>query len=169
MGDLLTKLGIDWKLLLAQLVNFLILFFVLRRFLFKPMLAMLAKRRERIEEGLEHAKQADHRLAHVDAERKEVLRGAEMERSAVLEKLVEESVAMRKRRTAAAEQEAQDILANARKESERERAGMLNDAQQQVGTLVLAAAQKVTAGAISDKEHGKLIEQAVQELKNVEL
>ena len=38
MSELLSKLGIDWRLLIAQLINFLILLFVLRRFAYKPIL-----------------------------------------------------------------------------------------------------------------------------------
>ena len=50
--DVFAKLGIDWKLLIAQAVNFGILFLVLRRFAYKPMLDFLENRSAQIDKGL---------------------------------------------------------------------------------------------------------------------
>ncbi len=66
MEQLLSQLGIDWKLLLSQAVNFFLLLIVLRLFVYKPLLQMLHERRERIEEGIEKAKEADIRLLEAE-------------------------------------------------------------------------------------------------------
>lgn len=59
------ELGIDWKILLGQIINFLILLFLLRRFVFKPFLAILEKRRNRIEEGIKNAQAAEKSLENI--------------------------------------------------------------------------------------------------------
>ena len=72
-----TQLGIDWKLLLSQAVNFLLLLIILRIFVYKPVLKAMRKRKEKIEEGLAKAKEADVRLKEVDIIAKKKLKEAD--------------------------------------------------------------------------------------------
>ena len=71
--EIFSKLGIDWRLLLAQVVNFLILLFVLRRFAYTPMLRFLEKRKNRIEKGLKEGKLATEKLLQIAKKEKEIL------------------------------------------------------------------------------------------------
>lgn len=59
------ELGIDWKILLGQIVNFVILLFLLKRFALKPFLAILEKRRNKIEEGIKNSQEAEKSLAKI--------------------------------------------------------------------------------------------------------
>src|SRR3989344_4435551 len=59
MAELLENLGIKWQLLIAQVVNFLILLFILRKFLYGPMMKFLRERRQTIEEGLKKSELAE--------------------------------------------------------------------------------------------------------------
>ncbi len=77
MSALLETLGINGKLLLGQMLNFLIVLLVLRWAVYKPLLAMMKKRRERIEFGIQGAEEADRRLTQVDVESQERLRKAD--------------------------------------------------------------------------------------------
>ena len=88
MSDLIEQLGIDWKLLLSQAINFFILLAVLTVFVYKPILAKLKERKEKIESGLEKAKEADIRLKEIDQIAKNRLKEAE-ERSIVMLKETE--------------------------------------------------------------------------------
>ncbi len=65
MSELINQLGLDWKLLLSQAVNFLLLLVVLRVFAYKPILKILKDRREKIEAGLTKAKEAEVRLGEI--------------------------------------------------------------------------------------------------------
>ena len=77
MNELLEQLGINWKLFLSQAVNFFILLFVLRAFVYKPLLAAIKKRNEKIKEGLDKAEEATIRLKEVDSIAKEKLKEAD--------------------------------------------------------------------------------------------
>jgi F-type H+-transporting ATPase subunit b len=70
MNQLLTSFGVDWKLLLAQMVNFAILLYVLKRFAYTPLLKMLQDRQDIVRKGLEDAQNAEKSLnaAHIDAQ-----------------------------------------------------------------------------------------------------
>ena len=77
MEILFHKLGIDWKLLLSQGVNFLILLGVLTFFVYRPLLRLLQDRRSTIEEGMRGADEAARRLREIETEREERLKEAE--------------------------------------------------------------------------------------------
>ena len=62
----ITNFGIDWKMLLSQITAFFVLFFLLRFLAYKPILAILKKRQEKIDLGLAHAKEAQTRLQEID-------------------------------------------------------------------------------------------------------
>ncbi len=79
MQELVRQFGLDWKLLLAQVVNFLILLYLLERFAYGPIIAMLAERRRKIEEGIAASKNALQRLADAEKTRSEMILKAEQE------------------------------------------------------------------------------------------
>lgn len=169
MEELLEKLGIDWRLLIAQIVNFAILFVILRKFLYRPVLAMLAERGERIAKGLADAEQSSERLRGVELERKDVLHRAEMERQGMLERASADVDALRHTRIAAAEAEAAHVLERARVEAQRERADLLADVRREVGDLLAAVSQRVTASELPAAVHERLIATASEELQRMDL
>ena len=65
MESIIATFGLDWKLLLAQPVNFFVLLAVLRFTVYRPLLAVMKKRQKTIETGLEKAIEADERLASI--------------------------------------------------------------------------------------------------------
>lgn len=91
MSELVEQLGLDWKLLLSQAVNFLILLVLLRRFAYKPLLKVLKERRAKIEGGLEKAEEAEARLLEVDEIAKEKMKATEGEAMAMMRATEEKS------------------------------------------------------------------------------
>ncbi len=77
MNELLQQLGIDWRLLLSQAANFLILLILLTFLVYRPILNILKERRMKIEEGLEKADEADRRLEEAGIHFKNRLKEAE--------------------------------------------------------------------------------------------
>ena len=126
-------LGIEWPLLLAQIVNFLLLMVLLRMFLYKPVLNMLAARKERIVQSMR------------DTERvSAAAREAEAEKAKVLEQARREAQEIRALATREAEKIAQDVLSRADAEATEIRMKAQADAQKQ-GELILAEANKQIA------------------------
>jgi len=76
-NELLSQLGIDWKLFLSQAVNFFILLVVLTVFVYKPIIKIIKQRTAKIKEGLDKAEEADVRLKEVDVIGKEKIKQAE--------------------------------------------------------------------------------------------
>ncbi len=162
--EVLAKLGVDWKLLLAQVVNFLILLFVLRRFAYKPMLKFLDDRSKKIETGLRDAKRATEKLSEIEAKEREVLEEAR-----------KESVAMIARARESAEKTAEKIMIESREESERvlnetrkkiavERESMRTDMKRELAGLVLLATEKVLNEKLKSTDDAELIRKAVEKI-----
>jgi F-type H+-transporting ATPase subunit b len=105
--ELIHQFGIDWKLLLAQVVNFLVLLYVLKRFAYGPIINVLQERRKKIEEGIRASNDAQKRLAQAEEEKKTILLRAE-----------EESVGVVSKAEKIAEDQARIIIIHATEESE---------------------------------------------------
>ena len=82
--EVLAKLGIDWKLLIAQAVNFIVLLWVLRRYAYAPILKALEARTKKIEQGLKDAASSGERLQQVVEEEKRVMVAAREEAHDIL-------------------------------------------------------------------------------------
>ncbi len=136
MNALLAAFGIDWRLLLINLLNFGILLAVLWYFLYTPLTKMLEARRQRVIEGVERANEADRKLVEIEESRADLLARAGKE--------AEDVVATA--RTAALQKQ-QEIIA----QGETGAANILSDAQAQAAEL------KREALAQSKQEVAKLI------------
>lgn len=115
MSELFSQLGINWKLLLSQGVNFFIVLAVLTIFVWRPLLALMAERRKKIEAGLEDAKVASEKLAGADELVKGRLTEADREAVVVIQKA--EKVAIEKAATlvSIADKKAETLLEEARR------------------------------------------------------
>lgn len=93
MQELFQKLGINWKLILAQAANFLIILTVLRFTVYKPLIRILNERKRKIQEGFNNAEEAKRKLDTADSAYREKIAEAEKESlilSARMEKEAEE-------------------------------------------------------------------------------
>ena len=84
MVQLFNAFGVDVFKLAFQIVNFLLLLWLLNRFLFKPVVGLLDQRNERIREGLENAEQARQDRAQAEADRRSALETARNEANEIL-------------------------------------------------------------------------------------
>ncbi len=86
MSELLHTLGIDWKLLIGQAVTFGLLLIILRFSVYKPLLDVMRKRRERIEHGLKGADEIDKRLGAIEQAKEQKLAKADQQALAIVSK-----------------------------------------------------------------------------------
>lgn len=154
--EALANLGVDWKLFLAQAVNFLILLFILRRYAYRPMLEFLEKRSERIEKGLQDAEAATKKLSEMEEKEKKVLMVARSEAKT----LIEAAETAAKKRDAehllVTEDKAKRFLEEARTKIEEEKKKVLLEAKQEIVEVVALSVEKILKEKV-DKEKGKEI------------
>src|SRR6516225_1451221 len=156
--------GVDWIHLIAQILSFGIVCWVLNRFAYRPVLATLEERRQRIAESLANAEKIKAELARTEALRQEKL--AEVNKQAT--KMIEEAKAAAKRvqevETQKAIAAAEQIVAKAREAAERDHASMLADLKREVGRLVAQTTATVTGKILTTEDQQRLTQEAAKQL-----
>lgn len=158
--------GVDvWKLGF-QIVNFLLLLYLLNRFLFKRVLRLLDERQSRISQGLEDAETAarDRELAR--AERVAALAEARREAEAMVQRAARSAEAAGGEILAKAKADAEQVTARARDEISAEKERALAEIRGEVADLALEAAGKLVGSEMDDPTQRRLVEQFLSEARN---
>lgn len=156
--EALANLGIDWKLFVAQGVNFLVLLFILRRYAYRPMLEFLEKRSDRIEQGLKDAEAAQVKLTEMEAQEKKVLAGARDEARAIISAAEASAKKRDALRLSETETKTKRFLDEAVIKIEEEKRRMLLDVKQEIAEVVTLSVEKILKEKIDMEKDKKLIE-----------
>ncbi|MGB9608774.1 MAG: hypothetical protein ACPL3E_00145 [Minisyncoccia bacterium] len=113
MQELIHQLGIDWKLLLSQAVNFGLVLIILKIFVYQPLLNLLNERRKKIEEGILKAEEADKRLSQVENLKLEKIKEAEKEVLTLIQEGKEKAIQIEAEILEKAKQKQEEILKQA--------------------------------------------------------
>ncbi|HUY62858.1 MAG TPA: ATP synthase F0 subunit B [Candidatus Paceibacterota bacterium] len=143
MQQLLSAFGIDWRLLLAQAVNFGIVLAALWYFLYKPVLRILEERRRVVAKGVEDAKQAAVTLAGAGDEATKRLRAAEHEAEDVMTRAREAAESEKERIVKAAEARAAAALKDAEARATAEAARLKRESEKDIAYTAVLMAEKV--------------------------
>lgn len=150
-------LGINFGYLLVQILNFAIIFVVLRAWVYKPVLNLLQTRRETIAQGLEDARVAAEARANAEKEAEQVLADAQAEAGGIVREATERAESAVKDVRTAAEAEIAAARQAGTEESAEERNRMLGELRGQVAALSMAAAQKLVGDALDEQRQRSLI------------
>jgi F-type H+-transporting ATPase subunit b len=123
--------------------NLVILYFALKHFLFKPVTAMLEKRKKSIEDSINDSEEKQRAAAALKTEYEEKLKGAHAESQRLVSEARDRANREAEGIVSDARQEAERLTARAREEIDRERERMMKELQGEVAGLALAAASKL--------------------------
>jgi F-type H+-transporting ATPase subunit b len=152
--EALKNFGVEWPFFIAQLVNFAILFFLLKRFLYKPILDMLESRRAEIEEGLRNAKQMAEDAKKFDAEQSALMQKAKKESQTIVDNALVAGEKIREDILKDAEEKAKDFMKTSELRLEEEKKKMIGEVSAEVLTLASSIAEKILREKL-DGEHDK--------------
>jgi F-type H+-transporting ATPase subunit b len=164
MGQVAQTFGVDWSHLLAQIVSFSIVCGVLYALAYKPILAMLATRREQITQGLANAEKIKTELARIEVERRAVLAKADSDGRQLIEDARAAAARLEAEETRRARTAAEQIVLKAQAAAERERALMLADLKRQIGRLVIQTSAAVTGKILTAEDQRRLAEETARQL-----
>lgn len=143
MEQLFAAFGIDWKLLIAQAVNFGVLLAALTYLLYKPVLKTLDERKAKVAQGVIDAEEAEKKLAEADSTVGERLHKAEGEAEAIVASARESAQSEKARILKEAEVRAQGLEADAEARAKEAAATALRESEKEVARLAVLAAEKV--------------------------
>ncbi len=160
--ELFAKLGIDWRLLIAQLVNFVILFTALTFLLYKPLIAALDKRRAKISESLANAEKIGEELKRANAESERIVAAARAEASRLSAEAAKQAEANRAAAVEKTRTEISDIIASGKAQLAAERDAMTAEVRRHAAELIAAATEKVINEKMTSAKDKALIEKAIE-------
>jgi F-type H+-transporting ATPase subunit b len=152
------------QLFFSQVVLFVILALILKKFAYAPLLATLDKRKRQISESIENAEKTRAELANAQAKSQELIGQAGQQAQKIIEeaRAAAAKVAEVERQKAIAD--AATIIAKARQASEAELVRMKGELRQEFGRLVVAAASRATGDILNTEQKGRLADDAVRQL-----
>ncbi len=161
---ILTTFGVDWTHLLAQVVSFCIVCFILYRFAYGPVLKMLEVRRQQIAQGLANAAQIQAELARTEAQRQEVLTQANAQANKFIEEARAAAARVLAQETQKAIAAAEQILVKAREAAAQDHDRMLVELKREVGRLVVQATTTVTGKILTTEDQRRLAEETAKQV-----
>lgn len=165
MDALIGTFHIDYKLVVAQLFNFAIVFAVLYWFALRPLAKLMSERGEKIEKGLKDA-ETNQKLVE-DAKK---LYDAELARARkdaqALTQTMEQEIAKKKASlVASAEAEVAIMLEEGKRKLVEEKEGVLKQAEKEIAGLVVSGVEKVLAGSMDETARKHMVAKAVEHMK----
>lgn len=163
--EIVKNFGLNPVLLAAQIVNFLVVLFILKKFLYKPILEVLSKRQITIKEGLKQAEDARVKLEKVVVEEKNILRQAQLQSKEMIEDAKKESMEITRKMNEDSRKQTEKMLINAKDQIAKE--SLEAEKRLAVNTSRLAAAflEKALAEFFSSKEQKEVVAQVLKKVK----
>ncbi len=158
------KLGIQWQMLLVQTISFAAVFFVLWKWAYGPIFAMLQTRREKIAEALANAEKIKGDVARTEAERQKILADAGDKANKLIDDARQAAARVRETETQKAIAAAEQIVIKAREAAAQERAQMLASLKREVGRLVVQTTSTVTGKILTPDDQKRLAEETEKQL-----
>ena len=156
--------GFDTKIFLSQVISFIIVALVLRRFAYKPILAVLEERRQRIAEGLLNAEKIKQQLAEAEQRHAEILAKANAQAQKMIDEARESAEHVGERKQQEAIAAAEQIIAKAQEASAIERERVMTELKRELGRLVVDTTAKVTGKVLTSEDQRRLQEEASRQI-----
>ncbi len=141
MEEIIKSFGVDWKIILAAVFNFLIVLWVIHYFLNKKVFSVLEERKDKIKKGIEKFKESEGHLKNAKDESKNIIREANILSDKKIQKAKE-----------LAEEKKNEILKEAKELSEKEKKTILEKAQEDREKIVSSAKNDIAEMALLQAE-----------------
>ena len=163
-AQIFNTFGVTLPKFIAQVILFLIVYFILSKYAFGPVLAMLNERRRRIEEGQHNAEKIKRQLAEAELRYQEILRKANEEAGKLLEEARLSSELHSQKATQQAIKEAEGIIHRAQEAIVLERDKMVSEVKKELIGLVVDTTAKVTGKVLTPDDQKRLSDETARQL-----
>jgi len=151
-------------LMIWTIVSFAITLWVLKRYAFGPIQKLIDDRRERIRASIEEADRAREEARGLLEEHRQLIGQAKSEAEAILAETRKVADSQRERMREETEEDRQRRLEETRRQIEQATVQALSQIRQEVASLSLLAAEKITRKTLSDADQQRLIDEALAEI-----
>jgi F-type H+-transporting ATPase subunit b len=166
--EFLGKLGIDFKLLISQIINFLVLLWLLKIFLYKPLIKNLEERAKKAKEITEGEKEIQRKKEEMEEREEEMIRKTKEKTRQILETAATISKEERERILEKTEKEVREILKEAREKAELRIKKVKEEEKEIIKAEAINILKQVLSSSFSRELHHKYTEDALEELERVD-
>ncbi|MBI3120321.1 MAG: F0F1 ATP synthase subunit B [Candidatus Kerfeldbacteria bacterium] len=159
--ELLEKFGINFPVLIAQIINFLIVLFILYRFAYRPILKLLHDRTAKIEKSLKEVDEIHARLKSAGEEKDQVLTAARKEAQTILAEANRRASEQQEETLNQTKQKLADLTKKTEEELTRARRDMVQHAQEEMAKMVVQVSEKILSENIDAQKNRALIERGL--------
>ncbi|MFA6392434.1 MAG: F0F1 ATP synthase subunit B [Patescibacteria group bacterium] len=165
MDELVKTFHIDWKLIIAQVINFGIVLGVLWYFALKPLMKVMNKRTEDIDQSLKNAEEIEKKLKVAGETKDRIVTDAKKESQAIMEKASKEAEKLKADKIAETRSEMEKIAAKTKASLLADKDQMIADARKEVGSLIIEASSKIVGKNLDSESNRKMVEETVNQIK----
>ncbi len=165
MESLIETFNLNWSMLLAQIINFGIVFLILWYFALKPLIKVMTDRTKKIEQSLADARAIEENLKKAEETRVVKVMAAKKEAEQIIDQAritAEKNQALALVRT---KEEVNKIVLEGKKQLAKDREEMIKEARDEISDLVILTTEKVLTGVWDKKLNKKLVEKTLEEIK----
>lgn len=164
ISDTARDFGVDRAHLIAQIISFAIVAFLLHRYAYKPILQVLEERRQKIAAGLANAEKIKAELAKTEAARQEVLNQANVQANRLIEEARAAAERFREQKNQETVVQVNQLIEKAKEANETELARMKTELRREMVRLVSETTARVTGKILTPQDHTRLAEETNRQL-----
>lgn len=162
MEGIIETFHVDVKLLLAQAINFGIVFSVLYFFALKPLMKVMKERTNKIEKSLDDARQIEDKLVQAKEEYNVIVAQAKREANEILEKANKSAEEKKKEIVAKSKEEIGQVINQEKAKMQTEKAQILKDIRKDVSSLIADSLEKILEEKVDAKKDKELIKKVLK-------
>ena len=163
--EIFKDFGVEPLLLTAQIVNFVILLYLLKRFLYKPVLKVLEERKQKIEQSLRQAEEIQTTFESITKQKELILQEAKRESSKIIVDAKDEAKTLIEQMLSQTKDSIEDTMKRTQSALELERQKIVAEAKREIIDLVALATEKVVNKSLTANEKNLLVKEALEELE----
>jgi F-type H+-transporting ATPase subunit b len=162
--EIIKEFGINPILLLAQIVNFAILLFLLNKFLYKPILKVLDDRKVKVSTSIKNAEEIEKRLEQIQKEQENILEKARLEAASIVIEAKSEAKELTEQNLAETKSTMNELLEKNKERMLLEKEKLMKDAKKELADIVFIATKAVAKKEVTKESNTKLIEETIRNL-----
>lgn len=164
MEAIFKDFGVQPVLLAAQVVNFLVLLFLLKRFLYRPILKVLEQRRVKVAKSLKDASEIEARLAKTVEDQDKILAQASKEAQGIVENATRSADQIIQDAQLKATQDIQEMMDSARVAITQEKEGLIQEVRAEAANLISLGLEKITGKVLTGKDQENLVKKSIKDM-----
>lgn len=164
--EILGEFGVQPVLLLAQIINFSILLFVLHRFLYKPIMKVLNERRDKVETSMKQAEEIQKKLDETESRQKDIIGQAESESSKIIGEAKEAGKKLQEETLLETDRRVNESFEKNKETLKLEREKMITEVKTDMADLVAETTKKILGKYVASKDNEELVKKTLKDLES---